>query len=567
MYVRMIGGVTKTTYCEQVTIGSVKPVLRTDMFVADGYERELFLADQMALPVKQVKDDLLKDESFDFVRAVQGVIVKETVVAVDSNLRMVVSPKEQEVEGEVLEFGFVDEGLSVRQLEAKFVPLCDRNEEYYLKLEDVNYWSKKSDSANECIQFELVHGARRDESFVDDSTELVEFDSNCSLDEYIPSTNFVSSYNALEPRSCVLGGEASRAVRCTRCFKELPMSFWKIGNVSKILCYDCLNSKRFRRNPGLLVRCSDCSVKLIISTNCTLRQFSKKHPRCSACVDSQLRDYCLPSLDYSKVNFDFCSGDFCIDVDSRPVIGLSWSQVNIFRQYRFLQFNSLLKLVGFQIPESQKIDFIFSKTINELVQFVWEHKHFWMQDSSLVNWLKALGPGYARWGDGPSNYSELVKRIEGAPGSILDYGCGSGHGVSQIKKGFPFAECRGYDVEDLVDSDLDVICETVISSQYDVVVLNNVLHHVVDLDVVYDDFVKLVGPCTQVLVKDHCATNENLFLLVLVHVCYLGGEIERMVFRSPSVIEDFFSNFGIVCTTSFLGNVYNDVLLNFSVDL
>jgi len=299
-----------------------------------------------------------------------------------------------------------------------------------------------------------------------------------------------------------------------------------------------------------------------------LNIFTKRFPRCSVCVDSRLKNYCLPRLNFETVNLEFCFGDFSIDVDSRPDFsGLTFQQMRFFRQLRLLQFDSLLNVLGFQMPYSQKIDMVVSNTINEIVQFVWEHKQFWMETSGLVNWLKALGPGYSRWGDGPSNYTEIIKRIEGCPNSILDYGCGSGHGISQIKKRFPFSDCRGYDVENLVDSDLGVICDTVISRSFDVVVMNNVLHHIVNLDSVYDNFLGLIGPCTQIVVKDHCATNENLFLLVLVHVCYLGGEIERMVFRSPSVLEDWFSNFGVVCSTTFVGNVYNDVVMNFSADL
>jgi len=329
-----------------------------------------------------------------------------------------------------------------------------------------------------------------------------------------------------------------------------------------------LNSRNFQRKPDLVVCCSDCRVKLLLSVNCGPKQFTKKHPRCSACVDFQLKDYCLPRLDFVKVNLEFCFGDFSIDVDSRPDFsGLTSQQIYYFRQYRLLQFDCLLKLLGFQILQNHKIELVLFSTINEIVQFVWEHKIFWTENSGLVNWLKALGPGYSRWGDGPSNYSELIKRIEGCPGSILDYGCGSGHGISQIKKRFPFSDCRGYDVENLVDSDLEVICDTVISKPFDVIVMNNVVHHIVNLDSVYDNFVAAIGPNTQIIIKDHCATNENLFLLVLVHVCYLGGEIERMVFRSPSVIEDWFSNFGIVCSTSFIGNVYNDVVMNFSTNL
>jgi len=563
MYVRMIGGLAKTTYCEQVTISSVKPILRTDMYVAESHERDFVLADQMAVSLKVDDVDFLKDDGFDIVRAVQGVIIKE-VVNNEQSVQFKSEPRDQEKEGEVVDFGFVDQGFSVGQLEVKF-PVVDRR----VKKDIVPFYQSDKNVVSTwkgMISSALEIGVGGVENSQDEG--VFPFDSSCPLDEYVSSNSFSQSeYVLVTPVVPVLVGEASRSVRCTKCFKVVSMSVWKSDNVSKILCYECLNSKRFKRNPDLVVRCSDCSVKMIINVNCTLRQFTKKHPRCSACVDSQLRGYCLPRLDVFKVNLDFCCGDFSIDVDRRPVFDFTHRQMDDFRRQRLLQFNSLLKVVGFQISEPQKNDFVFSKTINEMVLFVWEHKHFWMEDSSLVNWLKALGPGYARWGDGPSNYSELIKRVEGCPRTILDYACGSGHGVSQIRKSYPFADCRGYDLEDLVDPDLGVVCETVISSQFDAVLLNNVLHHIVDLDSVYDDFLSLIGPCTQVLIKDHCATNENLFLLVLVHICYLGGEIERMVFRSSSVIEDYFSSFGIVCSVSFLGNVYNDMVLNFSADL
>jgi len=577
MYVRMIGGVAKTSYCEQIIIDYVKPVLKRDMYVEDFYIREPVISDQMVLLVEN-ESGPSTDGDFDYVAAVNGVLVKNSVV--DIAEKLVVAPKVYQGDGEVLGFGFTDEGFSAEQLRVKFVPIDQRGEQYYLDLERVNsnpfLCSKISP-----FDLEIVDPAGEKEKEVDEiltskmesekqEKEFPSFDPDCSLADYV-SSNFGIRFqynlvNSIESGNLI--GEASRVVRCVKCLKEIPVSLWKYENVTKILCYGCLNSRNFQRKPDLAVCCSDCGVKLLLSVNCIPKQFTKKRPRCSACVGFQLKDYCLPRLNFERVNLEFCFGDFSIDVDSRPDFsGLTFQQMWSFRQFRLLQFDSLLKVLGFQMPYLQKIDMVLSNTINEIVQFVWEHKQFWMENSGLVNWLKALGPGYSRWGDGPSNYTEIIKRIEGCPNSILDYGRGSGHGISQIKKRFPFSDCRGYDVEDLVDPDLGVVCDTVISRSFDVVVMNNVLHHITNLDTVYDNFLGLIGPCTQIVVKDHCATNENIFLLVLVHVCYLGGEIERMVFRSPSVLEDWFSNFGVVCSTTFVGNVYNDVVMNFSADL
>lgn len=561
----MIGGVMKISYCDQVTVNFVKPVMKNDILVAETYERELAIVDQMKLPVKI--EENVSDDSFDYVRAVGGVIVKDLKPGqVDD--RLFFSPRDGETgSGEVLGFAFVDEGFTPDQLVLRFDPVNFSVSPYV----PVNSTSLVLKSEN-LISFDGEDFVEQ-QSFPDGNDlqdDFPPFDPDCLLSDYVSSNySFGSHYERVERvESINLVGEASRIVRCVRCLKEIPVSLWKYENVSKILCYGCLNARSFQRAPDRVVCCSDCNVKLLLSVNCVPKQFTKKYPRCSACVDSQLKDYCLPRLNFERVNLEFCNGDFSIDVDSRPdFTDLTFHQIASFRQFRLLQFDSLLKVLGFQIPYLQKIDLVLFSTINEIVQFVWEHKQFWMENSGLVNWLKALGPGYSRWGDGPSNYSELIKRIEGCPNSILDYGCGSGHGISQIKKRFPFADCRGYDVEDLVDPDLEVICDTVISQTFDVVVMNNVLHHVVNLDSIYDNFMSLIGPCTQIVVKDHCATNENLFLLVLVHVCYLGGEIERMVFRSPSVLEDWFSNFGVVCSTSFVGNVYNDVVMNFSADL
>jgi len=591
MYVRMIGGVAKTSYCEQVIIDYVKPVLKRDMFVEDFYIREPVISDQMVLPVEKESGPSI-DDDFDYVAAVNGVLVKNSVV--DIVEKIVVVPKAYQGDGEVLGFGFIDEGLSAEQLRLKFVPTDQRGEQYYLDLERVNsnpfLCSKISpfdleimdpvEKEKEADLFQLkqigiltdnleVEEQESDENDFEQN-EFPFFDPDCSLADYVSSNIGIRfQYKLIETvESGNLIGEASRVVRCVKCSKEIPVSLWKYENVTKILCYGCLNSRSFQRKPDLVVCCSDCGVRLSLLVNCVPKQFTKKRSRCSACVDSRLKDYCLPRLNFETVNLEFCFGDFSIDVDSRPDLsGLTFEQMRSFRHFRLLQFDSLLKVLGFQMPDSQKIDMVLSNTINEIVQFVWEHKHFWMENSGLVNWLKALGPGYSRWGDGPSNYAEIIKRIEGCPNSILDYGCGSGHGISQIKKRFPFADCRGYDVEDLVDPDLEVVCDTVISGSFDVVVMNNVLHHITNLDTVYDNFLGLIGPCTQIVVKDHCATNENIFLLVLVHVCYLGGEIERMVFRSPSVLEDWFSNFGVVCSTTFVGNVYNDVVMNFSANL
>jgi len=555
----------KISYCDQVTVNFVKPVMKNDILVAETYERELAIVDQMKLPVKI--EENVSDDSFDYVRAVGGVIVKDLKPGqVDD--RLFFSPRDGETgSGEVLGFAFVDEGFTPDQLVLRFDPVNFSVSPYV----PVNSTSLVLKSEN-LISFDGEDFVEQ-QSFPDGNDlqdDFPPFDPDCLLSDYVSSNySFGSHYERVERvESINLVGEASRIVRCVRCLKEIPVSLWKYENVSKILCYGCLNARSFQRAPDRVVCCSDCNVKLLLSVNCVPKQFTKKYPRCSACVDSQLKDYCLPRLNFERVNLEFCNGDFSIDVDSRPdFTDLTFHQIASFRQFRLLQFDSLLKVLGFQIPYLQKIDLVLFSTINEIVQFVWEHKQFWMENSGLVNWLKALGPGYSRWGDGPSNYSELIKRIEGCPNSILDYGCGSGHGISQIKKRFPFADCRGYDVEDLVDPDLEVICDTVISQTFDVVVMNNVLHHVVNLDSIYDNFMSLIGPCTQIVVKDHCATNENLFLLVLVHVCYLGGEIERMVFRSPSVLEDWFSNFGVVCSTSFVGNVYNDVVMNFSADL
>jgi len=555
----------KISYCNQVTINYVKPLMKNDIFVAETYERELALVDQMNLPVKVEKN--ASDDSFDYVRAVNGVIVKELNPGLKDD-RLKFSPRNCEIEsGEVLGFAFADEGFSVDQLVSKFDPV-NFSVSPYVPVNSTPLVSK-----NENVIVSDGVDLLEQQSFLDECVDLQDdfppFDPDCLLSDYVSSgRSSAFEYKRVEcVESINLVGEASRIVRCVKCSKEIPVSLWKYENVSKILCYGCLNARNYQRVPDRIVRCSDCSVKLLLSVNCVPKQFTKKYPRCSACVDSQLKDYCLPRLNFERVNLEFCFGDFSIDIDSRPDFAdLTSQQIISFRQFRLLQFDSLLNVLGFQIPYLQKIDLVLSSTINEIVQFVWEHKQFWMENSGLVNWLKALGPGYSRWGDGPSNYSELIKRIEGCPNSILDYGCGSGHGISQIKKRFPFADCRGYDVEDLVDPDLEVVCDTVITKTFDVVVMNNVLHHVTSLDSIYDNFMSLIGPCTQIVVKDHCATNENLFLLVLVHICYLGGEIERMVFRSPSVLEDWFSNFGVVCSTSFVGNVYNDVVMNFSAD-
>jgi len=561
----MIGGMVKISYCDQVTVNFVKPVMKNDILVAETYERELAIVDQMKLSVKI--EESVSDDSFDYIRAVNGIIVKDLNPGqIDDRVKF--SPRDCEIgSGEVLGFAFADEGFSLDQLESRFDPV-NFSVIPYVPVNSTSLLLK-----NEKLTGFDGEDFVEQQSFLDESDlqdDFPPFDPDCLLSDYVSSNySSVPQYKRVERiESINLVGEASRIVRCVRCLKEIPVSLWKYENVSKILCYGCLNARSFQRAPDRVVCCSDCNVKLLLSVNCVPKQFTKKHPRCSACVDSQLKDYCLPRLNFERVNLEFCFGHFSVDVDSRPdFTDLTSHQIASFRQFRLLQFDSLLKVLGFQIPYLQKIDLVLSSTINEIVQFVWEHKQFWMENSGLVNWLKALGPGYSRWGDGPSNYTELIKRIEGCPNSILDYGCGSGHGISQIKKRFPFADCRGYDVEDLVDPDLEVICDTVISQTFDVVVMNNVLHHVVNLDSIYDNFMSLIGPCTQIVVKDHCATNENLFLLVLVHVCYLGGEIERMVFRSPSVLEDWFSNFGVVCSTSFVGNIYNDVVMNFSADL
>jgi len=555
----------KISYCDQVTVNFVKPVMKNDILVAETYEREFAIVNQMKLPVKI--EENVSDDSFDYIRAVNGIIVKDLNPG-QTDDRLKFSPRDCEIgSGEVLGFAFADEGFSLDQLVSRF-DSANFSVSPYVPVNSTSLVSK-----NEKLTDFDGEDFVEQQSFLDESDlqdDFPPFDPDCLLSDYVSSKySLASQCKRVERVELVnLVGEASRVVRCVRCLKEIPVSLWKYENVSKILCYGCLNARSFRRAPDRVVCCSDCNVRLLLSVNCVPKQFAKKHPRCSACVDFQFKDLCSSSLNFERVNLEFCFGDFSIDIDSRPdFTDLTFHQIASFRQFRLLQFDSLLKVLGFQIPYLHKVDLVLSSTINEIVQFVWEHKQFWMENSGLVNWLKALGPGYSRWGDGPSNYSELIKRIQGCPNSILDYGCGSGHGISQLKKRFPSANCRGYDVEDLVDPDLKVICETVISQTFDVVVMNNVLHHVVSLDSIYDNFTNLIGPRTQIVVKDHCATNENLFLLVLVHVCYLGGEIERMVFRSPSVLEDWFSNFGVVCSTSFVGNVYNDVVMNFSADL
>jgi len=305
----------KISYCDQVTVNFVKPVMKNDILVAETYERELAIVDQMKLPVKI--EENVSDDSFDYVRAVGGVIVKDLKPGqVDD--RLFFSPRDGETgSGEVLGFAFVDEGFTPDQLVLRFDPVNFSVSPYV----PVNSTSLVLKSEN-LISFDGEDFVEQ-QSFPDGNDlqdDFPPFDPDCLLSDYVSSNySFGSHYERVERvESINLVGEASRIVRCVRCLKEIPVSLWKYENVSKILCYGCLNARSFQRAPDRVVCCSDCNVKLLLSVNCVPKQFTKKYPRCSACVDSQLKDYCLPRLNFERVNLEFCNGDFSIDVDSRP---------------------------------------------------------------------------------------------------------------------------------------------------------------------------------------------------------------------------------------------------------
>jgi len=349
------------------------------------------------------------------------------------------------------------------------------------------------------------------------------------------------------------------------------------------------------------VFCVDCKQQMT-SYNSSRNQMSRRgHGRCNACLGMKDKSKIVSDIVVSKHNESLR----CIDDFRRLEIIVKWYEslfmhdstaVSLAEEYYFLKSSLLVVCVG-DGHNYPQIDALFHPKISIVDFDIFEKARRYQfkcacqrlgvsfcdlpEDSSLMDCANALYNCVDSWGytkiakwfrdinykiqsEGKAqcetNYSKLFKHIEFEPLQILDFGCGSGVGAKQLMDRFPLAVVDLYDVVDILSESSGLVMSGPLAGGYDLIVVNNVIHHAASLTEVMDKIYCQSKQGTIVLIRDHFPSDENLILICLLHLVYDKGKFEDLYFRSPEILENELFSRGFKFESFDLGDDFGNVI-------
>jgi len=217
--------------------------------------------------------------------------------------------------------------------------------------------------------------------------------------------------------------------------------------------------------------------------------------------------------------------------------------IKSIRNVRISQLQFLCDQLGLSFSFSKQ-RLLCDLSLNMIAEYVYAVKKRWGK-TNISTWLLGVRPTNFSWGESSTSYSKIVKYIPLDARTILDFGCGSGDGIVQMRRHCPSACVVGYDIVNQLNPANECQFVSEVDSVYDVVVLNNVVHHIVDVNSFVVTLQQCVGSKTVLILKDHVATNYNILLIVLLHACHSGGVSELMMFRSLAWFTELFERLGL----------------------
>jgi len=353
-----------------------------------------------------------------------------------------------------------------------------------------------------------------------------------------------------------LAAEASRTRCCVRCDRELIVGV-NVFSSHQNLCEACASvlEENDPRDFNQVLMCSKCNCEIAIDlvdsmsylcSNCSfvVMQMSNLYDllKLIGC-DEPFDDVCVQRL-YSCNDMHFIIPSTSVVLSSDELGSLGTLEiVKSIRNMRTIQLQFLCDQLGLSLSFAKQ-RLLCDLSLNMIAEYVFAVKKRWGK-TNISAWFLSIRPTEFVWGESATSYSKIVKYIPKGARTILDFGCGSGDGMVQIKRDCPMAHVVGYDVVNQLNPANG--CEFIsdIDSVYDVVVLNNVVHHVVDVNSFLVQLRRCIGSATVLILKDHIATNYNILLIVLLHVCHSGGVSDLMVFRSLAWFAEIFDKLGL----------------------
>jgi len=339
--------------------------------------------------------------------------------------------------------------------------------------------------------------------------------------------------------------------KCQRCSCDLIFGS-TVQNVCDLVCLNCSSicsvfvSQRTWDFP-----CFKCGR--FLSSNMIIDCYSRACSVCSLSIVSgcsppdmiecfaiqndswKVSGFCRNLFDCDQKEFVVSSSAMnIIDVRKYPEKDFS---VMMLRKIRVVQIKLLCSHLDVRMDLSE-YHCLSRLSLNNIAKFFLSQKDRW-GSNSVSSWLRSIVPSVRVWGESSTSYLKLLPYFPAGCSRILDFGCGSGCGVVQIQSAFPSAYVAGYDVINNLNPDFGVKFDADLSVPYDVVVLNNVMHHVVLINDFIFELQKVVVQGTIVILKDYVVSNWNVLLVTLLDLCH-SGVPEALIFRSYDWIRSLF---------------------------
>lgn len=360
--------------------------------------------------------------------------------------------------------------------------------------------------------------------------------------------------------------------KCQSCGCDLIFGL-TVQNISDLICLKCSSvssvsvSQRTWDFP-----CFKCGKSL--SSNTIIDCYSRACSVCSLSIVSgcsppdmiecfgiqndtwKVSGFCKNLFDCDQKEFVVSSSAMnIIDVQKYPEKDFS---VMMLRKIRSVQIKLLCSHLEVRMDFSE-YHRLSRLSLNNIAKFFLTQKDRW-GSNNVSSWLRSIVPSTQAWGESATSYLKLLPYIPAGCSRILDFGCGSGCGVVQIQSAFPNAYVAGYDVVNNLNPDFGVKFDVDLSTPYDVVVLNNVLHHVVLINDFIFELKKVVVQGTIVILKDHVVSNWNILLVILLHLCHSGLVLETLIFRSYEWIRSLFLDLDFVVRVHEYRNDIGDMI-------
>lgn len=211
------------------------------------------------------------------------------------------------------------------------------------------------------------------------------------------------------------------------------------------------------------------------------------------------------------------------------------------------------------------VDLGFSFTISQLGEQLIAQQENW-EKTPFTDWMYLLTKteGFKYHG-GHFPYMQLLKFIPRSEvKTYLDFGCGSGFGAVQFGKRLKLTKNAIYCFDNINRLRGEVIPQVtfvdekaMIKSQYDLITVNNVFHHIGNdfenrLDLVCD----LVGSQGTLLVRDHSNSADKAVNVVVVHKMY--DKNKGCIDCDPIYLRDCFSIADFVRKKGFYVDIHLD---------